>query len=142
VDMTAFFDHYRAIIPVFKGGDPDPEKERLMSPAAVRELEQYTRCILCAACYAACPVNGKNPRYPGPAALAKLYRFRIDPREQQGTERLKTADHKDGWWACEFHTNCRRVCPKDVPPDKAIGHARQELNKIKKRGMDHDATGT
>jgi succinate dehydrogenase / fumarate reductase, iron-sulfur subunit len=132
VDMTQFFEQYRAIIPVFKAGDPDPERERLMTRDAVRELEQYTGCILCAACYAACPVNGKNPRYPGPAALAKLYRFRIDPREKQGTDRLKTADHKDGWWACEFHTNCRRVCPKDVPPDKAIGHARQELNAMKK----------
>ena len=132
VDMTAFFDAYRAIVPVFRAGDPDPEKERLMNKDAVRELEQYTPCILCAACYAACPVNGTNPRYTGPAALAKLYRFRVDPREKQGTERLKTADHADGWWACEFHTNCRRVCPKDVPPDKAIGHARQELNAMKK----------
>jgi succinate dehydrogenase / fumarate reductase iron-sulfur subunit len=133
VDMTTFFDHYRSVLPVFKGGDPDPEKERLMTPEAVRGLEQYTSCILCAACYAACPVNGKNPRYPGPAALAKLYRFRMDPREKQGAERLATADHADGWWACEFHTNCRRVCPKDVPPDKAIGQARQELNAMKKR---------
>ena len=132
VDMGIFFEKYRAIEPVFRPGDPDPEKERLMSPASVRELEQYTTCILCGACFAACPVNGKNPRYTGPAALAKLYRFRIDPREQQGKSRLGRADGPDGWWACEFHTNCRRVCPKEVPPDKAIGHARQELMKMKK----------
>ena len=84
VDMDEFFARYRAIVPVFRPGEPDPEKERLMTPEAVRELEQYTTCILCAACFAACPVNGKNPRYTGPAALAKLYRFHIDPREQQG----------------------------------------------------------
>jgi succinate dehydrogenase / fumarate reductase iron-sulfur subunit len=131
VDMGIFFTYYRAVKPVFMPGDPDPEKERLMTPEAVRELEQYTTCILCAACFAACPVNGKNPQYLGPAALAKLYRFHIDPREQQGTARLTSADQPDGWWACEFHTNCRRVCPKGVPPDKAIGHARQELKKIK-----------
>jgi succinate dehydrogenase/fumarate reductase iron-sulfur protein len=131
VDMDTFFNRYREIRPVFRPGDPDPEKERLMTQESVRELEQYTTCILCAACFAACPVNGKNPRYSGPAALAKLYRFRIDPREQ-GTVRLVSADHPDGWWACEFHANCRRVCPKGVPPDKAIGHARQELTKMKK----------
>ncbi len=132
VDMATFFEDYRAISPVFNPGNPDPSKERLMFPLVVRELEQYTPCILCAACYAACPVNRKNPRYLGPAALAKLYRFRIDPRENQGAERLMTADNPEGWWGCEFHTNCRRVCPKDVPPDKAIGHARQELSRMKK----------
>jgi len=133
VDMDEFFAHYRAIEPEFRPGGPDPEKERLMTGEAVRELEQYTTCILCAACYAACPVTGKNPRYTGPAALAKLYRFFIDPREQQGPARLMTADTQDGWWACEFHTNCRRVCPKDVPPDKAIGHARKKLREMKKK---------
>jgi succinate dehydrogenase / fumarate reductase iron-sulfur subunit len=132
VDMGIFFTYYRAVNPVFMPRDPDPEKERLMTPEAVREIEQYTTCILCAACFAACPVNGKNPQYLGPAALAKLYRFHIDPREQQGTARLMSADQPDGWWACEFHTNCRRVCPKGVPPDKAIGHARQELARMKK----------
>ena len=132
VDMERFFANYRSILPVFLPGDADPAKERPMTPAEVRELEQYTTCILCAACFAACPVNRDNSRYPGPAALAKLYRFRIDPRERQGASRLRTADNPDGWWACEFHTNCRKVCPKGVPPDKAIGHARQELTKLKK----------
>ena len=130
-DMSAFFEQYRAILPLLRPREPAPETEWSMTPDAVRELEKYTPCILCAACYAACPVNGKNPRYFGPAALAKLWRFRIDPREKDGAGRLATADRPEGWWACEFHTNCRRVCPKEVPPDKAIGHARRELNTMR-----------
>jgi succinate dehydrogenase / fumarate reductase iron-sulfur subunit len=132
VDMGKFFELLQEVRPVFRPGDPDPVRERLMTPKAVLELEQYTTCILCAACFGACPVNGKNPNYAGPAALAKLYRFHIDPREQRGAIRLLAADRPDGWWACEFHTNCRRVCPKEVPPDKAIGNARRQLMKIKK----------
>jgi succinate dehydrogenase / fumarate reductase, iron-sulfur subunit len=132
VDMNTFFQYYRDIDPVLHPKDPDPVLERLMIPAAVKELEQYTTCILCAACFGACPVNGKDPRYLGPAALAKLYRFHIDPREDQGSSRLGLADRQDGWWACEFHTNCRKVCPKDVPPNIAIGHARQEITRLKK----------
>jgi succinate dehydrogenase / fumarate reductase iron-sulfur subunit len=132
VDMSTFFQYYRDIDPVFRPKDPDPERERLMTPGAVKELGQYTTCILCAACFGACPVNGKDPRYLGPAALAKLYRFHIDPREETGPARLTIADRPDGWWACEFHTNCRKVCPKDVPPNVAIGHARQELTKNKR----------
>ncbi len=127
VDMEPFFGLYRSIGPVFAASGPDPEKGRLMSPAAVKDLVPYTNCILCAACLGACPVNGRNPRYLGPAALATLYRFRIDPREGAGISRLRRADTPDGWWGCEFHANCRRVCPKGVPPNIAIGRARREL---------------
>jgi succinate dehydrogenase / fumarate reductase iron-sulfur subunit len=127
VDMTLFFEYYRVIDPVFSPGDPPPEKERPLSPAGVRDLVTYTNCILCGACFGACPVNGRNPRYLGPAALAALYRFRIDPREGGGISRLRKADTPDGWWGCEFHANCRRVCPRGVPPNIAIGRARQEL---------------
>jgi len=98
-----------------------------MNPAAVKELHTYANCILCGACFGACPVNGRNPGYLGPAALAALYRFHIDPREAGGLSRLGRADTPNGWWACEFHTNCRRVCPMGVPPNIAIGRARQKL---------------
>ena len=63
-----------------------------MDPSAIPELELYTNCILCAACFGSCPVDGKNPEYLGPAALAKLYSFSIDPREARETESLKTGD--------------------------------------------------
>jgi succinate dehydrogenase / fumarate reductase iron-sulfur subunit len=127
VDMSLFFEYYRFIDPVFSPAGPEPGKERSMSPAAVAELVTYANCILCGACFGACPVNGRNPRYLGPAALAALFRFRIDPREGGGASRLRRADTPEGWWACEFHGNCRRVCPKGVPPNIAIGRARQEL---------------
>ncbi len=127
VDMSTFFKYYRFVEPVFKPADPDPEKERLMEPSAIPELELYTNCILCAACFGACPVDGKNPEYLGPAALAKLYRFHIDPRESKGIERLEQANIPNGWWACEFFGNCTRVCPKGVPPTIGIAKARKEL---------------
>ena len=98
-----------------------------MDPAAVQELETYTTCILCAACFGACPIDGQNADYLGPAALAKLYRFHIDPRDDPGAGRLERADIPQGWWACEFKGNCRIVCPKGVPPNRAIGQARKEL---------------
>ena len=133
VDMNTFFRDYLFVEPVFKPSDPTPEKERLMEPAAVKELELYTNCILCAACFGACPINGENPKYLGPAALAKLYRFHIDPRETKRKSRLKQANISNGWWACEFHGNCRLVCPKNVSPNTAIAKARAELTKIRKQ---------
>ena len=139
VDMSTFFEYYRFVEPVFKPASPAPEKERLMDPSAIPELELYTNCILCAACFGACPVDGKNPEYLGPAALAKLYRFHIDPRESRGTERIERANIPNGWWACEFFGNCTRVCPKGVPPTIGIAKARKELTDKGKGPDDEDA---
>jgi len=133
VDMSKFFDFYKYVEPVFKPGDPTPEKARHMDPVTIPELELYTNCILCGACFGSCPVDGSDPEYLGPAALAKLYRFYIDPREANGIERLKIADIPRGWWDCEFHGNCRRVCPKDVPPLIAIAKAREQLNQEREK---------
>lgn len=130
VDMTKFFKFYQAVEPVHKPEGKAPERERRMEPALVRELENYTNCILCATCFGACPVNGKNSDYLGPAALAKLYRFYIDSRENDNTSRLLTANFANGWWACKFYTNCRKVCPKGVPPNLAIGKARKLLQDM------------
>jgi succinate dehydrogenase / fumarate reductase iron-sulfur subunit len=127
VDMTRFYRLLRAVRPVLLPAAAAPGREFRMDPAAVRELERYANCILCGACFGACPVNGENPEYLGPAALAQLYRFHIDPREAGDGSRLALADKPDGWWACRFHANCRAVCPKGVPPNLAIGRARHEL---------------
>ena len=133
VDMREFFEKYRLITPTMKGAKVDKGQEYLLPKDDVRELERYTNCILCAACYSACPVNAVSPDFIGPAALAKLYRFAIDPREGRRMERLKLADVPEGWWGCEFHSNCVKVCPKGVPPNLAIGKAQKELRDIRER---------
>jgi succinate dehydrogenase / fumarate reductase iron-sulfur subunit len=132
VDMDKFFEFYRAVEPTFKPASKLPEREQLMQRDAVKELEKYTNCILCAACVGACPVSGKEKDFLGPAALAKLYRFHIDPREADNESRLMLANSKSGWWGCEFHANCKAVCPKGVPPIEGIGKARKELKNLKR----------
>jgi succinate dehydrogenase / fumarate reductase, iron-sulfur subunit len=127
VDWEPFFEEYRKLEPVLKANDNHPEKEYLVGKDESLELEKYTNCILCALCWGACPVVNKVDDYPGPAALAKLFRFYLDPRERGGKKRLSLADNEAGWWACDFHTNCRKVCPKGVPPNVAIGRARKLL---------------
>lgn len=132
VDMDKFFEFYRAVEPTLKPASSLPEKEWLMTPESVDELEKYTNCILCAACVGSCPVSGKENEFLGPAALAKLYRFHIDPREVDKNSRLMLANSKFGWWGCEFHANCKAVCPKGVPPIEGIGKARREIKELGK----------
>ena len=133
VNMDRFFGFYRSVVPVFRPDQstlPQSGKERLMGQEKVAELENFTNCILCAACYGSCPVSGEVPEFIGPAALAKLYRFSIDPREKDEDYRLELGNSRTGWWGCRFHTNCQRVCPKGVPPNLGIGQARQKLMKM------------
>jgi succinate dehydrogenase / fumarate reductase iron-sulfur subunit len=130
VDMDKFYKAYKAVEPTFDPSDEVPQKERRMDPENVKELENYTNCILCAACFGACPVESEKPDFLGPAALAKLYRFAIDLREDKEKYRLNLADLPSGWHACEFHANCKSVCPKGVTPNLAIGKARQRLKKL------------
>jgi succinate dehydrogenase/fumarate reductase iron-sulfur protein len=129
VDFRKFFRFYEAVEPTFRAPEGLPDRELRLEPAAAKELETYTNCVLCGACYAACPVCAKNPDFSGPAALAKLYRFAIDPREGQDDRRLLQANQANGWWACEFFANCKLVCPKAVPPNLAIGAARRKLTE-------------
>jgi len=145
VDMRKFFMHYRLVKPTFQSPGGAPNREQRLDPSVVKELEPYTNCVLCAACYSACPVDEGRPNYLGPAALAKLYRFAADPREGQEPARLETANQPDGWWTCEFHANCRKVCPKGVTPNLAIGAARnrlKELGKAPQPGTDDGAQST
>jgi succinate dehydrogenase / fumarate reductase iron-sulfur subunit len=130
VDMRKFFMHYRLIKPTFRTPEPAGESELPLDPGKLQVLEPYLNCVLCAACYSACPVGESHPNYLGPAALAKLYRFALDPRENQEENRLRHANEPDGWWACEFHGNCRKVCPKGVTPNLAIGAARARLKEM------------
>lgn len=130
VDMTKFFKNYEKIEPIFKSTEKIVKKERLMTPEEVHILENYTNCVLCASCFSACPINGEQQKFTGPAALAKLYRFYIDPRENDHIKRLLCANDKSGWWGCKFHMNCQRVCPKGVTPNIGIGSARKELMKL------------
>jgi succinate dehydrogenase / fumarate reductase iron-sulfur subunit len=132
VDIEKFFCLYRAVEPALKAAGEVPKREFRMEVDAVKQLEEYTNCILCGACVGACPVNSKTGEYLGPAALAKLYRFHIDPREAGGDSRLLLANCAEGWWGCEFHTNCMRVCPKKVKPNVGIGSARRRLTEMGK----------
>ena len=49
---------------------PVSEGEYLQSPAELATYKQFSMCINCMLCYAACPVYGLDPSFIGPAAIA------------------------------------------------------------------------
>ena len=99
---------------------PVSEGEYLQTPAQMDEYQQYSMCINCMICYAACPVYGLDEQFVGPAAIALAQRYNLDSRDQGAPDRLDVLIHPDGVWGCTFVGECTRACPKDVDPAGAI----------------------
>lgn len=128
VDMTWFYEAYRKMNPWLDTSEEEKGFSKML-PEEVTNLEKFANCILCAACYGACPVCEKDRAYVGPAALAWSYRFLGDPRESRKADKLSAAGEKSGALGCEFIYNCVKVCPKNVAPAMAIRKLRDQLDR-------------
>jgi succinate dehydrogenase / fumarate reductase, iron-sulfur subunit len=128
VNMAPFWDAYRRVEPwLHANGDEPPQKERLQSPAQEKKLDPYINCILCACCYGACPVLGFEEEYLGPAAIAKLFRFMSDSRDQRGLKFLEKVNRRTGVWNCRTIFRCIDACPKDIRPTDTILALKRQL---------------
>ena len=97
-----------------------PGRELLQTPAEMDDYKQYSMCINCLLCYAACPVYGLDPHFIGPAAIALAQRYNLDSRDEGSKERLDLLSQHEGIWGCTFVGECTKVCPKHVDPAGAI----------------------
>lgn len=132
VDLTQFFNQYRAVKPWIMNRDPEPEIERLQTPAERERLDGLYECILCACCSTACPSFWWNPdRFLGPAALLQAYRFLADSRDHATGERLDELEDPYKLFRCHTIMNCTEVCPKGLNPARAIGEIKHLLVKRK-----------
>ncbi len=130
VDMTQFFNQYRAVKPYLIVHEPATEVERKQSPEDRDKLDGYYECILCGACSTACPSFWWNPdKFRGPAALLQAWRFLADSRDQATSERLEELDGPYRLFRCHTIMNCVDVCPKGLNPTKAIHNIKQLMLK-------------
>jgi fumarate reductase iron-sulfur subunit len=122
VDVSDFMRKLPRIKPWIVRDDdlPVSEGEYLQTPAQMAEYQQYSMCINCMICYAACPVYALDEQFVGPAAIALAQRYNLDSRDQGAQDRLDVLIHPDGLWGCTFVGECTRACPKDVDPAGAI----------------------
>ena len=81
--------------------------------------EKQTDCILCDACYSACPVYAVNPDFLGPFALTRAYRYTSDKREKEAKNIIDTIQ-TNGVWDCTLCGECTAVCPKGIDPKMDI----------------------
>jgi len=99
---------------------PLSEGEYLQTPEQMEEYQQFSMCINCMLCYAACPIYGLDPKFIGPAAIALAQRYNLDNRDEGAAERMEVLSEHEGIWGCTFVGECTKACPKNVDPAGAI----------------------
>jgi succinate dehydrogenase / fumarate reductase iron-sulfur subunit len=130
IDMTQFYNQYRAVKPWLTVKDPVPEIEFLQTPEQRDKLDGLYECILCACCSTSCPSFWWNPdKFRGPAALLQAWRFLADSRDQATEERLEELEGPYKLYRCHSIMNCVDVCPKNLNPTKAIGNIKKLMLK-------------
>ena len=89
--------------------------------ASSSSFEQFSSCINCLLCYAACPQYGLDSgNSSGPGALALLHRYNADSRD--GARARAHGDRQCRGRRVELHRRgyCSEVCPKHVDPANAV----------------------
>ena len=131
VDMSDFIEKLESIKPYIIPSEPRSlcDGEYTQTPADMAKYHQFSMCINCGLCYAACPQYGINKKFTGPAALALAYRYNADNRDSASKERMKIISQDEGVWGCTFVGYCSEVCPKGVDPAAAIQLGKVESAK-------------
>ena len=126
VDLESFIEKIKSVKPwIIRKIEKDlSEGEYRQSPAQLEEFKQFSMCINCALCYAACPVLAAEPEFLGPAAIALAHRYNLDSRDEGNAERFDRINGDDGVYSCSFANECSQVCPKHVDPAMAIQQAK------------------
>jgi succinate dehydrogenase / fumarate reductase iron-sulfur subunit len=128
--QNSFFEKYRSISPFFIPREQPPESGEYIQSREDREaFDDPTKCILCGACYSACPVLDDSDDFIGPAACAQAARFVKDSRDKGLVPRLGVLDTDGGVWSCQNHFECTRVCPRGIKVTKLINETKREIKK-------------
>ena len=122
VVMDDFIDKLERIKPYIVPAEPRSlaQGEYLQTPAQLEKYEQFSSCINCLLCYAACPQYGLNPEFIGPGALALLHRYNADSRDGASAQRMELVAAEEGVFNCTAVGYCSEVCPKHVDPANAV----------------------
>jgi len=130
-DLAPMFDSHVALKPYVIRDDADEQEHPTGEfGQSAHELEQYLQfsyCIKCGCCMAACPTYATDPVYSGPMPLAQAHRYNTDTRDGGFKARKVVLGGERGPWRCHFAGECSRVCPKGVDPAKAIQLMKREL---------------
>jgi len=129
-DLMTMFDKHRLVNPYIQRDEAEidsPADEFYQSPAQLENYLQFTFCIKCGCCMAACPTLATDARYLGPMPLAAAHRYNQDTRDEGRSVRNQVTGDAHGAFRCHYAGECARVCPKGVDPARAVQLLKRQL---------------
>lgn len=123
VDLSGFIEKLESIQPYIIPKEPRSldQGEYLQSPEEFNRYIQFSSCINCALCYAACPQFGLNHDFIGPGMMALVQRYNLDSRDSGSAQRMELVESEQyGVFHCSAVGYCSEVCPKHVDPANAV----------------------
>ena len=130
-DLFTMFDKHRSVKPyIVRASEAeinDPAGEFYQSPEQLEGYLQFTYCIKCGCCMAACPTLATDARYLGPMPLTAAQRYNEDTRDAGRRDRSAVTGASNGAFRCHYAGECSRACPKGVDPARAIQFLKRRL---------------
>jgi len=126
VELEGFMDKFKSVKPWIirakqQAAEEGPYRQ---TPDELHAFKQFSMCINCMLCYAACPVVTNVPDFLGPAAIALGHRYNLDSRDEGAAERNEIFRGDGNVYECSYANECSEVCPKGVDPAAAVNQAK------------------
>ncbi len=107
--------------------DPNKKEERMDNEVA-EQIYELERCIECGCCVAACGTARLRDDFMGAAALNRIARFVVDPRDQRTDKQYyEIIGNDNGIFGCMGLLACEDVCPKGLPLQNQLGFLRRKM---------------
>ncbi|MBN1552840.1 4Fe-4S dicluster domain-containing protein, partial [bacterium] len=130
-DLSSMLEKHVSITPYIVHHDDaemtEPTGEFYQGPDDLLKYLQFTYCIKCGCCMAACPTMATDNAYIGPQPLAQAYRYSADNRDEGYENRKEKISESHGIFSCHYGGECSAVCPKGVDPARAIQLMKRRL---------------
>ena len=85
-----------------------------------RAVDGAIECIGCGMCVSACTMVTYDARFPGPAALNRVFTLQRDSRDGAHADRGRAVLAEDVLARCHGQANCTAVCPMQISPADSI----------------------
>jgi len=130
-DLDLMFANHKAIKPYIIRSDTEemenPTAEFRQLPQALNDFLQFSYCVKCGICLAACPTSASDKLFLGPQAMAQSFHYCADSRDGGERERFPIVSGDHGAWNCHFAGACSEACPKGLDPALAIQLLKRRL---------------
>ena len=129
--LDPLFKNHKLIKPYIIRRDTEemenPTAEFGQLPQTLNTFLQFSYCIKCGICVAACPTSASDKLFLGPQAMAQCYHYCADSRDEGELERFPVVGSEHGVWHCHLAGACSEACPKGVDPALAIQLLKRRL---------------